>query len=59
MFTALDTTMLEYYVENHGLPYVAENLEGKPIGFIFQDGEVETAGLRRAASIDECKALAR
>lgn len=35
MYVSFDSNMLDIYVEHMGLPFVAVNLDGDPIGFIF------------------------
>jgi hypothetical protein len=60
MFVSLDSTMLEYYEEELGLPYVAVGLTGMMIGFIFpQAGGYEVDGLRRVESIEEMLSISK
>ena len=50
MYTSFETTkeMLDYYVSQNGLPFIADDSNEKPIGFIFQQsGGYDTQGLRQ------------
>lgn len=50
MYISFETTkdFLKYYMEQYGLPFIADNGEEKPIGFIFQQsGGYDTQGLRQ------------
>ena len=59
MFVSLTSNMLEYYVDQMGLPYVAPNLEDEPIGFIFQQaGGYDVSDLVRCTSVEEMYQIA-
>jgi len=57
MFVSFSSTMLKYYCELYGLPYMAKSC-GKnvlggtiPCGFIFDDGNTDVTGLFRVSDI--------
>ncbi len=60
MFVSFETTkeMLAYYVSQNGLPFIADSLDGKPVGFIFQQpGGYDVSDLRRVQGEDEMLAI--
>lgn len=64
MHTALNSTMLEHYVEQHGLPYITTDLDGFPTGFFYPQTEAEfeqaeSHDLRRVTSLDEAQGMIR
>ena len=45
MFISFNSTMLDYYVNQFGLPVIAYGQTNKPIGFIFGEIESENKGI--------------
>lgn len=59
MFVLLSSTMLDYYVEENGLPYISRNLAGGISGFVFaQPGGYDVEGMERVESAEEMHAIA-
>ena len=59
MFVALNSTLLDYYVDEYGLPYIAQNLNGEAIGFLFATpGGYGVIGMKRVESIEQMHTIA-
>lgn len=59
MYVSFDSNMLDIYVEHMGLPFVAVNLDGDPIGFIFlQPGGYPVEDLVQVLSVEEMHRIA-
>lgn len=59
MYVSFNSTILDYYAEQYGLPFIAENLDGQPMGFIFaQPGGYATFALVPVHSVEEMHQIA-